>query len=56
MDLLSMPSKSIPTLQKFLGELGNFELICSQFASVTQACKEDNFPGLENKHTGLIRA
>lgn len=56
MDSLSMPSKAFPALQNFLGELGNSELICSHFASVAQVYKEDNFSGMENKHTGLIRA
>lgn len=54
MDLLSMASKTSPALQNLLGELGNFELIYSYFASVAQVCKEDNFSGLENKYTGLI--
>lgn len=53
MDLLSMPSKSSPALQNLLCEI---ELICSHPASVAQVCKADNLSGLENKHTGLIRA
>lgn len=54
--LFSMPYKACPPLQDFLYELGNLELICFHFASVAQVCNEDNFSGLENKHSRLIWA
>jgi len=54
--LFSVPYKACPPLQQFLCEFGNLELICAHFASVAQVCKEDNFSGLENKHSRVIRA